>query len=116
MENILVPIDIVAVIAALAPIISAYIGLKSAKQDSELKQGKIQKTPVMPMQGKSENTRVFILCFFIYAICGLLSGALGWLSDFTGKSNWGSTNLVWVIGNSIIAFLIYGNYLSKKKS
>lgn len=105
------PIDIASIVASVASIIVAYIGLKSARANSVATDELSDQAQTA--HNRTESYQVLIVCFFIYSVCGLLSGALGWWSSYTAESTWGSTNLIWVVGNSIIAFLLYKKYISK---
>ena len=106
------PIDVASIIASIASIIVAVIGAKSINKkstESKLNNSGYETTA----QVSGGDNYALIVCFFIYAFCGFLSALLLWMATLIGKSTWGSVNLVWVVGNFIILFILYKKYISE---
>lgn len=104
------PIDIASIIGSLASAFVAYASLKfqNKKTDNIDSENSVTAPTVV------HTDVTLITCFFIYVLCGLLTALLLWWSTLFGQSNWGSTHLIWVVGNSAIAFILYKKYLSKR--
>lgn len=91
--------------AAITPIIGlllAYLSGTTIKLGKDGKEFQIFST--LP-----DYVRLLFVCGFIYCGAGAVTGWLGFIAsqnNFTTRDIWATTNLVWVVANTLIGILI----------
>jgi hypothetical protein len=102
-------VEIAAVVGAATPIVLAIIEKKESKKTESLT-NESDVDLVVSEGNPSKYTRVFAFCFFIYALCGVLSGALSAFSNIYQTLDWIYINLVWVTGNLAIMYILFKHF------